>query len=369
MPPLKFKEGNISINSFIILLKHFEKKIYRIDKYYDKFSFINLFRSIYYPGISHFISYERLTQLIIPPITIFPFPDEKKIPTSGNPIKDLAFQRLLPSSNRRNYGTWVDKKIVNSIPKKLREKADENGKNDNPSPYLIKGSEKIDLGHLILCLDALLNPRTSSPYLNFDVPNIFPSSWVADIGIAAYWHIQYDVGIGTLKSANGVEGSILNRINRGSRNFFNMSAPISDLLGNADGYGLHKVLLLNNNINKLSELFEEYYLNKKQQHNVSKRWRIFCKYNKLKFEYDFGSGKIKWKEKKQTEKLWIHYINNFVNLYAIESFSDKTFYTLTDAQPKMKNYNENGNKITIYYRKFLKYIETELESEFRKEIN
>lgn len=57
-----------------------------------------------------------------------------------------------------------------------------------PSPYFYDTTAtRIDLGHLLLTVDALLHPRADTPYSDFPVPAIDPASWVADLGIGAVW--------------------------------------------------------------------------------------------------------------------------------------------------------------------------------------
>lgn len=48
--------------------------------------------------------------------------------------------------------------------RRLRQHADENEIADNPSPYIDTGMDVIDVGHLLVGVDAILHPRTESPF-------------------------------------------------------------------------------------------------------------------------------------------------------------------------------------------------------------
>ena len=71
---------------------------------------------------------------------------------------------------------------------RLTAKADENAVGDNPSPYIVMPNcDRIDVGHMLLGLDALLHPGSGEPYKTYNVPTIDPASWVADVGTAVVW--------------------------------------------------------------------------------------------------------------------------------------------------------------------------------------
>ena len=62
---------------------------------------------------------------------------------------------------------------------------------DNPGPYLVDPEgQRVDIGHTLLTIDALVHTSTGQPYLDFGIPSIDPAWWVADVGIAAVWAEQ-----------------------------------------------------------------------------------------------------------------------------------------------------------------------------------
>src|SRR4029077_17276479 len=70
----------------------------------------------------------------------------------------------------------------------LSAQADENGIQDNPSPYVVGANrEQIDVGHALLGLDALLHPGPNNPFKAMGIPNIDPASWIGDLGVAGNW--------------------------------------------------------------------------------------------------------------------------------------------------------------------------------------
>jgi hypothetical protein len=262
-----------------------------------------------------------------------------------NPLKGFsqkeAFDRLLPNApnyievqpppidyptgpslgsyriERRVYKPGLDKvdKDAYAI---LTAKADENGKQDNPSPYIfIPGSnEMIDIGHLLLTLDALLHPGSDAPYSDpyYNVPTIDPASWVADVGVGSVWMTLQQQGTpqeGAPKNIRLDGVPIEDAIDA----FYKASAPEADILGDIDGFGLFD--RFNSSTRKdlpLSTQLKEYYLRSGSDipFSVSSRWRTFANsYQAKPITATFDIDELT-EINKQT---WVQRIDRFNNLF------------------------------------------------------
>jgi hypothetical protein len=169
----------------------------------------------------------------------------------------------------------------------LTAHADENKIGDNPSPYVVMPSgDKVDVGHLLLGLDALIHPRTGDPYATLGVPNIDPASWVADIGIAAVWMTQHEeAGSPPSDAPKKLSSPDLNA-------YYQMSAPKEDLLGDVDSFGLH-VQFAATAKQTLSQALRAYYIGSATQSaGVKQRWQTFCSKNSL--GYARAGNSITW---------------------------------------------------------------------------
>lgn len=163
--------------------------------------------------------------------------------------------------------------------KHLKARADENNEKDNPSPYIeLANGEEIDLGHLLLGLDALLHPQTSWPYTTYNVPNIDVSTHVADLGIAVVWMTNHELNHQPPADAP------IKLAKPDLHRYYNMSAPEQDLLGDVDAFALYHSIGKGNSqltpaqqvSQKLSDLMASYYLGQQQNTNsVDRRWRSF----------------------------------------------------------------------------------------------
>src|SRR5205085_2725155 len=117
----------------------------------------------------------------------------------------------------------------------LTAHADENAIGDNPSPYiLLPDGRRADVGHLLLGVDALLHPRTVWPYADYGVPNIDPSSWVADLGFASMWMTQHE------ESGHSPPGAPVYPSTPNMDAYFRASAPDEDLLGDVESFGVQE---------------------------------------------------------------------------------------------------------------------------------
>ncbi|WP_328609563.1 DUF4157 domain-containing protein [Amycolatopsis sp. NBC_00345] len=116
------------------------------------------------------------------------------------------------------------------------ENADVRGAGDNPSPYSsLPNGQRVDIGHLLLELDALLHPRTAAPYTTFGVPDKDVSGWVADVGIASVWMTLAEAG-----HPHPDDPVVLRHQGKAGppAEYFQSSAPDEDLLGDIDAVRL-----------------------------------------------------------------------------------------------------------------------------------
>ena len=123
---------------------------------------------------------------------------------------------------------------------------------DNPSPYvLLPNGQRVDIGDAPLSMDALLHPRTASPYTDYDVPNIDPAGWVADVGIATVWLTHAEEG-------DPHPGAPANPPPPSVEAYFRLSAPDEDLLGDVDAFRLEQSFVAQPST--LSAALRAYYL-------------------------------------------------------------------------------------------------------------
>ena len=234
----------------------------------------------------------------------------------------LAFERLIPEANTHDivptYSPYAPVVIVPRTLGPLRHadpeayehltaRADENALGDNPSPYIVlDNGDEIDVGHLLLGLDALIHPRTSEPYTSYDVPNIDPSSWVADIGIASVWMTQHEESEEPPDDApRQLDAPDLDA-------YYQMSAPEQDLLGDVDSFGLHQEGFASGS-QPLSQVLRSYYLGQDgAAAGVTRRWQRFCAGNSLRFTR--AGSTITWAP--DLQQTLVARVDRFNDLYA-----------------------------------------------------
>jgi hypothetical protein len=167
----------------------------------------------------------------------------------ANSLRDIAaFDQLIPESTAFDLVTTIlpmgdmDMTVVPrslgavspDATNRLLAHADENRPGDNPSPYLLlPDGQRVDVGHVLLSMDALLHPRTASPYTDYGVPNIDPAGWVADVGIASVWLTHVEEG-------DPHPGAPANAPPPSVEAYFRLSAPDEDLLGDIDAFRLQQ---------------------------------------------------------------------------------------------------------------------------------
>jgi hypothetical protein len=215
----------------------------------------------------------------------------------------LAFEQLIPHSRTYDVIRFANPKygkLSGSKPRILEEHkigaeayrhltacADENGIGDNPAPYVVlPNADHIDVGHLLLGLDALLHPIAGSPYTYYRVPNIDPASWVADLGLASIWMTQHEqMGVPPANVPKKLSFPNLHA-------YYQMSAPNADLLGDADSFGAYHQWMIAER-QKLSQILRAYYLGTSHtEAGIKRRWQIFCARNNL--DYMHMENTIMW---------------------------------------------------------------------------
>jgi hypothetical protein len=204
-----------------------------------------------------------------------------------------AFALLLPNAPDTEvvYGEPIERIVRREFISeeafnRLNAQANENtayGKEygDNPSPYILRKGEgideRIDVGHAFLTLDALLHPGSGRPFTVYEIPTIDPASWVADVALAVAWVDREQQGNPdpdappNLKLSNPPTALELDL-------YYDASAPVPDLLGDVDGFGLFHEWQSNPG-HSLSELLQSYY--EGTSPGVNNRWLTFCRLNRF----------------------------------------------------------------------------------------
>ncbi len=260
------------------------------------------------------------------------------------------FANLLRTVSRGDVG--------NTTYEHLTAQADENTvrgkpKGDNPSPYIrLQNGKLVDVGHLLLTLDALLHPGSTRPYTDYGVPTIDPASWVADIAIASLW-VTTHLKTGkpntqappNMKLSNPPSNSELDE-------YYKASAPESDLLGDVDGFGMRD----NWNSNQpLSEALRDYYMGTQEKPaGVNKRWLTFCRLNRFVI---VQGNQVKWRQRSELLSELIPRVNNFCNL-----FGAGTAGAIRTIREGWLN-NQKWDYTPYMLNKFLDYVVTNLKAE------
>jgi hypothetical protein len=187
----------------------------------------------------------------------------------------------------------------------LTARADENGVGDNPAPYLLLPSgEQVDIGHLVLGLEALLHPRTTVPFSTYGVPNIDATGWVADVGMASVW---------TTKHVEGApDPRVSRRLPAPDRDaYYLMSAPDADLFGDIDVFAMRAQWALAAG-QPLSKALRNYYLGRPgRPPGIRWRWRAFASVNRLAYGRD--GARVVWDPAWWTG--WVRRIDRFNDVY------------------------------------------------------
>jgi hypothetical protein len=214
-------------------------------------------------------------------------------------------EQLLPDARARGGRTLHgNPRLGRTALRHLTARADENGVGDNPAPYLLLPSgEQVDVGHLVLGLDALLHPRTAVPFSAYGVPNIDATGWVADVGMASVWTTKHTEGEPDPRASR--------RLAAADRDaYYRMSAPDADLLGDVDVFALWAAWGLAAG-QPLSAALRAYYLGHRRPPGMRWRWRAFAAANRL--AYGHAGGRIAWDPAWRGG--WIRRIDRFNDVY------------------------------------------------------
>jgi len=203
---------------------------------------------------------------------------------------------------------------------------------DNPSPYVIDVTGvRIDVGHLLLTMDALLHPRSGEPYQTFGVPAIDPASWVADLGIAAVWAEQ-----------NGQPDApkVLPLAPDGQPDldgYYRMSAPDPDLFGDIDGFNVVSGWLAGKS---LSSALISYYMDGDTAPGLYRhrfRWFLASQFGAMVPDASqWAAAAVKWQPR----------VDRFNDLFAAGAFGALT--TLTP--PPLRHWRYTPNVLTKFFQ-------------------
>jgi len=281
--------------------------------------------------------------------------------------RGLAFEALIPNApydvvigKRTTYSHGDRWDLPTTAPRRLEESAigaeayqhltahaDEDALGDNPSPYIVMpNGAKIDVGHVLLGLDALLHPGPRGIYTNYGVPNIDPSSWVADLGIAAVWMTTHErTGKPDDRAPNPPSTPDLDV-------YYAKSAPEADLLGDADSFGAKAQWDAASN-QHLSQVMRSYYLGTGAT-SRQRRFQLFCSANG--FTYTRNKNTITW-DPALRDQLATR-INRFNDLYAAGKWG-VGWHAAWGTEPPHEAWPYTPKVVD----KFLGWVKTNLEAE------
>jgi len=189
--------------------------------------------------------------------------------------------------------------------RRLRQHADESASGDNPSPYVLVGDDLIDIGHVVLGIDARLHPESAEPFQRYDLTAVTGGAgWEADIGIAMVTLQEHE--------DNGHKSpDVVGDLAPTLEDYYRNSAPMTDLLGDVDPFGVSPPT----RYQSLSSVLRAYYLGDSETGPLyQSRWQIFAETNALAYTVD-KTGKVSWKA--GTKELVVARISRFADLYAL----------------------------------------------------
>jgi hypothetical protein len=165
-------------------------------------------------------------------------------------------------------GLAMDVSQLRSAVSRLRQHADENEIADNPSPYIEVGAALIDVGHLLVGVDAILHPRTEDPFRSHGLTSApGPATWEGDVGAGMVYLAEH--------RANGRKSpDVKGNPSPTVESYYRNSAPMSDILGDVDAFGMASLV----GPQTLSTALRSYYVSEsggspRYQYN---RWAGFC---------------------------------------------------------------------------------------------
>ena len=266
----------------------------------------------------------------------------------GLTIREIAFDRLLPDaprllpdgSRRLLTPAGMDPIFFGRLSMHAPENPVPGHPLDNPSPYFYDTTAtRVDLGHMLLTVDALLHPRADTPYSDFPVPAIDPASWVADIGIGAVWAEQ-----------DGVPDAprVLPRLPDGQPDrdgYYQMSAPDADLIGDVDGFNVFNAMLAGAS---LSATLVRYYVDGDLPGLYRQRWRAFA-------SMLFGTSDPLAEHLTAGVLTWTPRVDRFSDLFASGAFG--AFFSVPDA----RLWQNSSDFIARFFQTILDQLVTETQ--------
>lgn len=181
-------------------------------------------------------------------------------------------------------GLAMDVGHLRTAVSRLRQHANENEIADNPSPYIEVGGDLIDVGHLLVGVDAILHPRTATPFSSHGLTSASgPATWEGDVGAGMVYLAEHRANGG--KSAD-VKGNPSPTV----QSYYRNSTPMSDILGDVDAFGMASLV----GQQTLSSALRRYYVSEsggspRYQYN---RWAGFCA--AVGLTYTQSGGTITW---------------------------------------------------------------------------
>lgn len=230
----------------------------------------------------------------------------------------------------------------------LTARSDDEPSGNNPSVVMPNGDE-IDIGHVLVGLDALLHPATRNVFAHYGVPNIDPSSWVGDLGAASVW-----------MSTHERDGKPDARVNHPPKTadldaYYKMSAPEEDLFADVDSFGV-KAQWDAAPGQKLSQALAGYYEGTGAT-SARQRFQIFCSANQL--TYTRTGNTIQWDP--ALSGTLAARIDHFSDLYAAGNLGAAWNWSW-GATPS----HEAWPHTPEVAQKFLAWVKTKLEAEFAR---
>jgi subtilisin family serine protease len=282
-PPPSPRPGDLALDDFIEAMQAAESA--NVSDTPEQF--LTRWRQLYYPGTD---------------------PD-------GLTFREAAFDRLLPDaplflpngSRRILTAAGMDPIFFGRLSKRAPENPTPAKPLDNPSPYLVDVTgQRVDIGHVLLTLDALLHPRAGDPpYQSFGVPAIDPASWVADLGIGAVWAEQDGEPGAPIKLPRRPDGQ------PDVDGYYRMSAPDSDLVGDIDGFNIIYAWLKGRPLS--SALIAYYTDGETVPGGYRRRFRSFL-------GTQFGGGQLDAVQEAAAAAKWTPRVNRFNDLFAAGLF-------------------------------------------------
>ena len=312
---------------------------------------------------------------------------------------DLASGSYIGQQKRRLY-SW-DLTSNNGITyKKLTAKADENVIQDNPGPYInvpkpgqtvppeMQIKELVDLGHVLYGFDSLATPGVSKGYecYNTFISNDF-AGFIPDL-VTPIADVLYHEE----KGESAYKGELYAPSTADLNQYFEISAPEPDLLGDADGIGLYRAYeMLNGNADlRFSDVLTLYYKGAGElrpgltisgphtYYTVAYRWFIVAEFfsfvtpvppttDTYNWLPDLPDTDPVWSGVKDDLKIrmynftkfWYNTLDNF-SLTGITLFSG---YCHVIDIPSTQESNIDDNIEIILHQKFASYIKTKILEE------